>query len=152
MDCSSPVSSVHEISQARLLDWIAISFARASSQCRDQTCVSCIWRQIFFFFNQKPPGKTPGNLWAPWVVSSLPEPPATFPGSRCGTPPRADHVSTRLTVDRVHAGLGQVPWPISGECIQERKVAGMFWPVCCPCCFCPPQTSLSSPCPCPFLS
>ena len=106
----------------------------------------------FFFFNQEPPGKTPGNLWVPWIVSSIPELPATFPGSQCGTPPRADHVSTHLSVGWVHAGLGQVPWPISGECIQDRKIAGLFWPVCCPCCFCPPQTSLSSPCPCPFLS
>ena len=47
MDCSSPVSSVHEISQARLREWVAISFARASSQPRDQTCISFIGRQIF---------------------------------------------------------------------------------------------------------
>ena len=103
-----------------------------------------------FFKNQEPPGKTPGNLWIPWIFSSLPELPATFPGSQCGTPSRADHVSTHFCVDRVRPGLGQIPWPISGECIQERKVAGLF--CCCPCCFCPSQTSLSSPCPCPFLS
>ena len=28
MDCSPPGSSVHEISQARILEWIAISFSR----------------------------------------------------------------------------------------------------------------------------
>ena len=41
-DCRSPGSSVHGISQARILEWIAISFSRGSSQPRDQTCVSCV--------------------------------------------------------------------------------------------------------------
>ena len=31
MDCSPPSSSVHGISQARILEWIAISFSRGSS-------------------------------------------------------------------------------------------------------------------------
>ena len=33
-------SSVHGISQARILEWVAISFTRASSLPRNQTCVS----------------------------------------------------------------------------------------------------------------
>ena len=40
--CSPPGSSVHEILQARILEWAAISFSRGSSQPRDQTWVSCI--------------------------------------------------------------------------------------------------------------
>ena len=32
MDCSPPVSSVHEISQAGILEWVAISFSRGSSE------------------------------------------------------------------------------------------------------------------------
>ena len=35
MDCSLPGSSVHEISQARILEWVAISFPRGSSQSRN---------------------------------------------------------------------------------------------------------------------
>ena len=31
MDCSPPSSSVHGISQARILEWVAISFSRGSS-------------------------------------------------------------------------------------------------------------------------
>ena len=31
MDCSLPGSSVHEILQARMLEWVAISFSRGSS-------------------------------------------------------------------------------------------------------------------------
>ena len=42
MDCSLPGSSVHGIFQVLVLDWIAISFSRGSSQLRDQTQVSCI--------------------------------------------------------------------------------------------------------------
>ena len=42
MDCSPPGSSVHEILQARILEWVAIPFSRGSSQPRDQTWVSCI--------------------------------------------------------------------------------------------------------------
>ena len=42
MDCSPPGSSVHEISQARILEWGAISSARGSSRPRNQTSVSCI--------------------------------------------------------------------------------------------------------------
>ena len=40
MDCSLPGSSVHGIFQARVLEWVAISFSRVSSQPRDQTRVS----------------------------------------------------------------------------------------------------------------
>ena len=42
MDCSLPCSSVHGIFQAIVLEWIAISFSRGSSQPRDQTRVSRI--------------------------------------------------------------------------------------------------------------
>ena len=42
MDCSLPGSSVHEILQAIVLEWIAISFSRGSSQPRAGTRVSRI--------------------------------------------------------------------------------------------------------------
>src|SRR5574337_2020190 len=42
MDCSLPGSSVNEICQAIVLEWIAICFSRGSSQPRDRTLVSCI--------------------------------------------------------------------------------------------------------------
>ena len=44
---SPPGSSVHGILQARILEWVAISFSRGSFQSRDQTPVSSI----------EPPGK-----------------------------------------------------------------------------------------------
>ena len=42
MDCSPPGSSVHGIFLARILECVAISYPRGSSQPRDRTCVSCI--------------------------------------------------------------------------------------------------------------
>ena len=46
LDCSSPGSSVHGIFQARILEWVAISLFRGSSQTRDWTHVSCTDRWI----------------------------------------------------------------------------------------------------------
>ena len=40
--CSLPGSSVHEISQARILKWVAITSSRGSSWPRDRIHVSCI--------------------------------------------------------------------------------------------------------------
>ena len=40
MDCSPPGSTVYEIFQARILEWVAISFSRGSSQPRVRTRVS----------------------------------------------------------------------------------------------------------------
>ena len=37
--CCLSGSSVHEIFQARILEWVAISFSRGSSGTRDQTCI-----------------------------------------------------------------------------------------------------------------
>ena len=38
MDCSPPGSSVHGILQARILEWIAISFSRGSYMCKQPKC------------------------------------------------------------------------------------------------------------------
>ena len=48
MDCSPPGSSVHGILQARILEWVAISFSRGSPWLRDQTHASCAGRQILY--------------------------------------------------------------------------------------------------------
>jgi len=51
MDCSPPGSSVHGILQARILEWVAISFFRGSSRPRDPmqvSYVSCIGRRLLY--------------------------------------------------------------------------------------------------------
>ena len=47
MDCSLPGSSIHGISQARILEWVAVSFSRGPSPPRDQTRVSCTAGRFF---------------------------------------------------------------------------------------------------------
>ena len=50
MNCSPPGSSVHGISQTRILEWFAISFSRGSSWLRDWIRVLCIAGKFFGFF------------------------------------------------------------------------------------------------------
>ena len=47
-DLSPPGSSDHGVLQARVLEWVAISSSRGSSQPRDWTWISCIGRQILY--------------------------------------------------------------------------------------------------------
>ena len=42
MDYSPPGFSVHGILQARILEWVGISFSRGSSQPKDPTHISCV--------------------------------------------------------------------------------------------------------------
>ena len=49
MDCL-PGLSVHGIFQARILEWVAISFSRGSSWPRDRTQVSSIGSRFFIVF------------------------------------------------------------------------------------------------------
>ena len=49
--CSAPGSSIHAIIQARILEWVAISYSKGSSRPRDLICaprVSCIGRRILY--------------------------------------------------------------------------------------------------------
>ena len=46
-DCSPPSSSAHGISQARILEWVAIPFSRGCSPPRDWTRVSSIAGRFF---------------------------------------------------------------------------------------------------------
>ena len=59
IDCSPPESSVHGIFQARVLEWVAISFSRGSSRPRDQTQVSSHCRQMLYHLSHQ--GRLPIN-------------------------------------------------------------------------------------------
>ena len=47
LDCSPPGSSIHEVFQARIVEWVVISYFRGSSSPRDQTQVSGIAGRFF---------------------------------------------------------------------------------------------------------
>ena len=67
MDCSLPGSSIHGIFQARVLEQIAISISRGSSQPRDQTCVFCL---AGILFTTEPSGK-PLILYFPQITTYI---------------------------------------------------------------------------------
>ena len=50
MDWSLPCSSIPEISQARILKWVAISSSRRSFWLRDRTLISCVQQEAGGFF------------------------------------------------------------------------------------------------------
>ena len=54
MDYNSPGSSVHGISQARILEWVAISFCMGSSWPRNGTRVSCIASSLLTIWDGSP--------------------------------------------------------------------------------------------------
>ena len=49
VDCSLSASSIHGILQARIVEWVAISFSRGSSRLRDRILISCTGRQILYW-------------------------------------------------------------------------------------------------------
>ena len=56
MDCSPTSSSVHGISQARILEWVAIFLPVGSSQPRDQidvSCITCIAGTFFYHLSHQ---------------------------------------------------------------------------------------------------
>ena len=85
MDCSPLGSSVYGISQAKILEWFAISFSRRSSPPKDRTLISCL---IGGFFTTKP----------------LLQPP-DVPDDQSGTPAARFQDTTS-----VRAGLATILW------------------------------------------
>ena len=70
MDCGLPGSSAHGILQARILEWVAISFSRGSSQPRNQAQVSCIAGR--FFTQSETPGKpTASTLYLNFKIKHI---------------------------------------------------------------------------------
>ena len=57
MNCNPLDFSVHGIFQARILEWVVISFSKGSSQPRDWTSVTCISCIAGIFFTNELPGK-----------------------------------------------------------------------------------------------
>ena len=67
MDCSLPGSFLHWILQARILEWVAISFSGVTSWPRDQTQVSCIAGRFFYLTEPLKKNKASRNLKR-WVI------------------------------------------------------------------------------------
>ena len=61
VDCSPPGSSIHGVSQARILEGVAISSSRGPSQPRDWVHVSWVYCTAGRFFTDEPLGKPMDN-------------------------------------------------------------------------------------------
>ena len=113
MGCSQPGFSVHIILQARILEWVAISFSRGSSLPRDQThvsCISCTGRQVLCYKHHL------GSHWSEATQSCLTlcDPTDCLPGSSVRGILQArvleDEVSEVKSLSRVR--LSATPWTV----------------------------------------
>ena len=77
MGCSPPGSSVHGNLQARILEWVAISFSRGSSQPRDGTQVSRIAGRCFTLWATR---ETSSTQTAHYPLRLAPRPYDALPG------------------------------------------------------------------------
>ena len=82
MDCSPPGSCVHGILQARIPEWVAISFSRGSSWPRDRTRVACLPGRFFTIWAPGKPFRNKGHSKPKALESSWNHPPGS-PGENC---------------------------------------------------------------------
>ena len=122
MDYSPPGSHVHGISQARILEWVAISFFRVSSRPRDWTGVSCLAGR---FFTAKPPGKPYNSIIFSLIVK----------WDKCSTwglLPSSNHSLNRSLKD---LSIGSYQIPVSQMAIgisfanrgKQRRESSITW-------------------------
>ena len=128
MDCSSPGSSVRDILQARILEWVAIPLTKGSSQSRDRTYVSHVSCTAGGFFTAEPPGKP---LYLTFgvkccVVGS--EDRSSHAGSGCSSRGSSDSElrcwgvpCSKLYQDCSNAGLAWVLW-LALDCLSYPPV------------------------------
>ena len=99
--------SVHRIAQARILEWVAISFSRGYSQPRARTHISCMGRWILYCWATTP-GKPEGLWWflKCFLALSIPLPLRAFclPLNK-----------TNVKQDRNSEGSLSRPYSITGE-------------------------------------
>ena len=72
MDCSLPGSSVHGISQAGILEWVASSPSRGSSQLRDWSRISCTGKQMLYHWATREALRGPGTQLTGALVAGCP--------------------------------------------------------------------------------
>ena len=73
MDCSLPGSYVHGIFQAMVLEWIAISYSKGSSQPRDRTPVSCIIDRCFIIWATREVSEWGADVHSAELLNSYPK-------------------------------------------------------------------------------
>ena len=127
-DWNPPGSSVHEISQARILEWVAISFSKGSSWPRDWTCVSCIGRRIL---HAEPPGKSIWVVTGQWFWTEREERFYTYPRNFPGGSDAKESACSAGDIGLI-PGLGRSPvkgnaYPFQYSCLENPMDRGAWW-------------------------
>ena len=115
MNCSPPGSSIHGIFQARILEWVTISFSRRSSWPRDWTEVSRIVGRCF-------------TVWATREVNPkhLANPPGNYDQSQQGVRLRLTEVKW-LTITRLIHGRARI-WNQITLVLKPKILLYQFFP------------------------
>ena len=130
-DCSPPGSSVHGIFQARVLEWVAISFSRGSSQLRDWTLVSCIAGRHFTIWATREVLKFHLSCALALTIMMDKESHLTNPGGTSGKEPNCQ--GRRHNRHRFYPWVRKSPWrrwwqptPVSlpGKSLGQRSLLG----------------------------
>ena len=116
MGSSLPGSSARGILRARILEWVAISFSRGSSQLRNRTQVSCI---VGRFFYQLSWGKPLAHItmFQMKVLSSC-----------RNKKNRLSRNKTKSRETSPKSGRGQQAWSLIGLWDLTKKENLVFWP------------------------
>ena len=115
--CSPPGSSVHGISQARILEWVAIFFSRGSSRPRDRpyiSYVSCIANRIF---TTALPGKSTRVWWRTLIFQQL---------FAKGLLPWKTNAWAKYNIWKVKPYQGRL-WPRPGSWAQMNSLRKAAW-------------------------
>ena len=116
MNCSPPGSSVHEILQARILEWVSSPFSRGSSQRRDQTRILCAAGRFFSSWATREALKPKTNFltegWRNRTQPLLPTPKSVLRvPQQCSQHPR-DHFLNQCPHDDILSTFqAWWPWP-----------------------------------------
>ena len=123
MDYSQPAFSVHGICQARILEWVAISSIRGSSQRGEWTCISCIGRQILYRLatgEAKKAMATHSSTLA-WKIPWTEEPGRL---QSMGSPRVRHDWVTSLSLSCIGEGNGN---QLQCSCLENPRDGGAWW-------------------------
>ena len=124
MDCSLPGSSVHGIFQARILEWVAISFSRGSSQLRDRTRVSCIAGKRFTIWATREDSLTLGSFKFCFLEQQINQ---MFQVNPQGSGNNLGHeLETIRNSSKSFFGLSLVEWYIV-NLLKRRQIYSLSW-------------------------
>ena len=118
MDCSLPGSFVHEISQARILEWVAIFFSRESSQLGIKLTSPALAGR---FFTTELPEKPVTNF-----RQSIKNTQAQFIHKQCPCENLGGFIQALSTVPGTQSGLSKLCtcWWVSATLLQDCEETG----------------------------